>query len=288
MFSGPGWKETVLSTIFALHQSQQAAVEHEEGSWLNFAVSEIREVYLVKGNTMKMRSLKLKDLTAAVNRRRGAEMVGYFRTRGVATWDKTTCWLRPVWSDGYRFFFFFFFAYSAVTVHPHIHRFIHSAVKAYLVILSPHLFWFSTHWLQPSWLACTAVLHQQQTICNTFALEKEFCIFSLKQIRVMSFQVWLQLFFFLISVQLWKVNNFICLIHILQLEDALENQVLFSAAFHVAESIEVLYAAAVILLCFKCHVCFCWSGTRSRLCDYGLVNCGTCFIFYHPTVKPLY
>lgn len=197
MFSGPGWKETVLSTIFALHQSQQAAVEHEEGSWLNFAVSEIREVYLVKGNTMKMRSLKLKDLTAAVNRRRGAEMVGYFRTRGVATWDKTTCWLRPVWSDGYRFFFFFFFAYSAVTVHPHIHRFIHSAVKAYLVILSPHLFWFSTHWLQPSWLACTAVLHQQQTICNTFALEKEFCIFSLKQIRVMSFQVWLQLFFFL-------------------------------------------------------------------------------------------
>lgn len=59
-------------------------MEHEEGSWLNFAVSEIREVYL-KGNTMKMRSLKLKDLTAAVNRRRGAEMVGYFRTRGVAT-----------------------------------------------------------------------------------------------------------------------------------------------------------------------------------------------------------
>lgn len=79
------FSETVLSTIFALHQSQQAAVEHEEGSWLNFAVSEIREVYLVKGNTMKMRSLKLKDLTAAVNRRRGAEMVGYFRTRGVAT-----------------------------------------------------------------------------------------------------------------------------------------------------------------------------------------------------------
>lgn len=60
-------------------------MEHEEVSWLNFAVSEIWEVYLVKGNKMKMRSLKLKDLTAAVNRRRGAEMVGYFRTRGVAT-----------------------------------------------------------------------------------------------------------------------------------------------------------------------------------------------------------
>lgn len=58
-------------------------MEHEEDSWLNFAVSEIWEVYLVKGNTMKMRSLKLKDLTASVKRRRGTEMVGYFRTRGV-------------------------------------------------------------------------------------------------------------------------------------------------------------------------------------------------------------
>lgn len=122
MFSGPGWKETVLSTIFALHQSQQAAVEHEEVSWLNFAVSEIWEVYLVKGNKMKMRSLKLKDLTAAVNRRRGAEMVGYFRTRGVATWDKTTCWLRPVWWLQIPFLLLLrLFCSDRLSTHPSLH-----------------------------------------------------------------------------------------------------------------------------------------------------------------------
>lgn len=58
-------EKAVLSTVFCLHQRLQAAVVQEDDSLHHLAAggarSAIWAVYLVRRNTMKMRSVKLRD-----------------------------------------------------------------------------------------------------------------------------------------------------------------------------------------------------------------------------------